>query len=132
MRLTILGLVAAFGILAAPLRLEAQPVENVHRIGYLSVGRGVPPGIFLEELRKHGFVEGQNLAIEYRLADGRHDLMRGLAADLVRQNVEAILAMGDEAIVPAMAETKTIPIVMVACDALAVGFVSNLARPGGN
>src|SRR3712207_8447855 len=104
----------ALGLLLTPSAVQAQQAEKT--IGFLSLGRGVPPQVFVQELAKHGYVEGKNITIEYPLADGHHDLMSSLAADLVHRKVDAILAMGDQAVVPAMAQTKTIPIVMVSCD----------------
>jgi putative ABC transport system substrate-binding protein len=102
------------------------------RIGFLALARFIPPKLFLEDLEKQGFVESRNILIEYSFADGRHDQMRSLAADLVRSHPDIILANGDQAVVAAMAETKTIPIVMLSCDAVAMGFVKSLAHPGGN
>ncbi len=116
----------------APLVAGAQPAGKTHRIGYLALGAAVPPGIFVERLREAGHVEGRNANIDYRFGEGKHDVMGVLAAELVGLNVDVIMAVGDEAIVAAMKATTIIPIVMLACDALAVGFVKSLARPGGN
>jgi len=124
-------IVAFLGILATTTVTDAQQ-RKVPRVGFLALARFVPPKLFLEDLEKLGFVDGRNLSIEYHFADGKHSQMRSLAAELVRSNVDVIFANGDEAVVAAMAETKTIPIVMLSCDALAMGFVPSLARPGGN
>ena len=72
----------------------------------------------------------KDISIQYHFADGRHDQMRSLAGDMVRNKVDVILANGDQAVVAAMAETKSIPIVMLSCDALTMGFVAR--TPGGN
>jgi len=106
--------------------------SKIPKVGFLAFAKFVPPKLFSEELQKQGFVDGQNVSIEYHFADGRHDQMRSLAANMVRSGVDVILANGDQAVVAAMAETKTVPIVMLSCDALAMGFVQSLSRPGGN
>src|SRR5260370_18605934 len=124
-------IVAFLGILATTSVTDAQQ-RKVPRVGFLALARFVPPKLFLEDLEKLGFVDGKNLSIEYHFADGKHDQMRSLAAELVRSNVDVIFGNGDEAVVAAMAETKTIPIVMLSCDAVAMGFVPSLSRPGGN
>jgi putative ABC transport system substrate-binding protein len=119
-------------VLLAPLMGEAQPAPKVPRIGYLSLGPAATPSIFVERLREAGYVDGQNVRIDYRFGVGRHDAMGALAGELVGLNVDVIMAFGDEAIVAAKKATTGIPIVMFACDALAAGFVNSLARPGGN
>ena len=86
----------------------------------------------MQRLRELGYTDRQNVVIEYRFGEGRHNLMDALARELVDLNVDVIMAFGDEAIAAAKKTTSTIPIVMFACDALAVGFVTNLARPVGN
>src|SRR5262249_30176764 len=121
----------SLALLAAPLAAEAQQAR-VPRIGYLSLGAAEPPGILGERLRETGYVLGQNVTIDYRLGEGKHDAMGALARELVDLNVDVIMAVGDEAVVAAKKATTIIPIVMFSCDALAVGFVSSLARPGGD
>ena len=88
---------------------------------------------FHQGLREIGFVEGQNVAIEYRWAQGRSDRLRALAAELVRRQVALIVAAGSSSALAAKAETTTLPIVFsVAVDPVAVGLVTTLDRPGGN
>ena len=84
-------------------------------------------------LRNLGYVEGQNIVIEYRFAEGKRDRLPALAAELVRLNVEVILA-GDSAAIPFAAQaTRSIPIVMsVSNDPVGTGYIASLARPGGN
>ena len=126
-------------LLAVAVTAEAQQPAKVPRIGYLST---VDPasdspraeGIRLA-LRELGYIEGQNIAIEYRYAEGRPDRESGLAAELVRLKVDIIVAAaGDATIQAAKNATKTIPIVMTGqgSDPVRVGFVESLARPGGN
>ena len=91
------ALALALAALAAPLATSAQQPVEVPRVGYLDSGS--PPGIppvtaFQEGLRELGYVEGQNITIEYRWADGRYDRLPGLSADLVRLNVKVIFAGG--------------------------------------
>src|SRR4029453_4545566 len=85
-------------------------------------------------LRERGHIEGQNIATEYRYAEGKLDRLPGLAAELVRLNVDIILVAGDKPILAAKNATKTIPIVMLGAglDPVEAGHVESLARPGGN
>jgi putative ABC transport system substrate-binding protein len=122
----------ALGLLAAPLAAEAQPAAKLPRVGYLSLGETMSPGIFVDRLRQGGYVDGETVRIEYRFGEGKHGAMGALARELVDLNVDVIMALGDEAVVAAKKATTSIPIVMFACDALATGFVNSLARPGGN
>jgi putative ABC transport system substrate-binding protein len=135
-RRAFLGTLAG-GLLAAPLAVEAQPPGKVRRIGYFD---GASPSTnpelndaFRGQMRQLGYVEGQNLVIEYRWADGQYDRLPDLAADLVRLRVEVIVTVGDPVIQAAKKATTTIPIVMASVgDPVGRGFVASLARPGGN
>jgi putative ABC transport system substrate-binding protein len=117
--------------------IEAQQPTKVPRIGYLSAtSPSVNPTrieAFRQGLRELGYVEGKNIAIEWRYAEGKQDRVPALAADLVRLKVEVIVT-GGPAITPAVKEaTTTIPIVMgYDNDPVGYGFVASLARPGGN
>lgn len=116
---------------------EAQQPAKVHRIGFLASGFPSGTSSSLEALRKRlgemGYVEGRDVAIEYRWAEGRQDRLPGLANELVRIKVEVILASGMSAVMAAKNATKTIPIVFAgAADPVAWGLVASLAHPGGN
>jgi putative ABC transport system substrate-binding protein len=139
MRLCTIGLVAtlALTVLVALRAAHAQPPEKVLRVGVLiplSFGR---PGhqAFTQRLQELGYVEGQNLVLEFRGAEGQFERLPGLAAELVRLHVDVIVAIGPEATLrAARGATATIPIVMRArdYDPIALGYVAGLARPGGN
>ncbi len=127
-------LVIALGAsaLAAPLASIAQQAKKVHRIGYLFTGM-LPPNEFLQGLRNLGYVEGQNIILEYRGAEGKEDRLPTLATDLVRLKVDVIVAPSTVAAQVAKQATTTIPIVYTGgADPVAAGLVASLARPGGN
>ncbi len=131
--LVALGLVI---ILAGPLAAEAQPAKTI-RIGWLSPGSTVTHGSFLDafrqRLRELGYVEGREVAIEPRWAEGKFDRLPSLGAELVGLKVDVIVAAGPPAIQAVKEATATIPIIMaIVVDAVATGFVTNLARPEGN
>jgi putative ABC transport system substrate-binding protein len=119
-----------FVLLFLPTLANAQ--QKVPVVGFLSIGRTIAPEILARGLQDFGYVLGKNIAFEYRFGEGRHERMVPLARELVDRRVDVILAGGDEAIAAAQEATKTIPIVMFACDALGVGFIQSLAKPGGN
>ena len=117
----------------------AQQPKKVFQIGYLSADDAASESSRAEPIRQAlrdlGYIEGQNIAIEYRYAEGKRDRLPGLAAELVRLKVDIILAAGGDALIrPAMNATKVIPIVMVGpgIDPVKAGLVESLARPGGN
>jgi len=127
----------ALVILLATLASEAQQSAKTHRIGLLigSSERFAAPyiEIFRQALRALGYVEGGNIALEYRYADGNYDRLPVLAADLVGLKVDIVVTEGTPPTRAATQATTTIPIVMtVTGDPVAVGLVTNLARPGGN
>jgi putative tryptophan/tyrosine transport system substrate-binding protein len=114
---------------------EAQQPKKVPRVGLLASGRGFGSAgdAFRHGLRELGWVAGQNMAIEFRLAEVSSDRLPQLAAELARLKVAAIVADGDPAIRAAKQTTGTIPIVVIAVgDPVREGFVASLARPGGN
>jgi ABC transporter substrate binding protein len=128
--------ILALVLLIAPLAADAQPAGKVWRIGMLfgSVGPESPMGVsFRQGLRDLGYIEGQNIAFEWRLSGGQAERLPSLAAELGRLPVDVIVAGDNPAIAAAQQATSTIPIVMVlAMDPVRTGFVSSLARPGGN
>jgi len=123
-------------LLAAPLAVEGQPAGKVPRIGFLHIApRSAPFGQALErKLRELGYVEGQNVAIEFRTSEERVDKLPDLAAELVGLKVDVIVTATEPAARAAKGATSTIPIVMVGInyDPIALGYVASLARPGGN
>ena len=130
-------LIAGAALLAAPLAAEAQQAGKIFRIGYLSAPtRESVESIlqaFLGALRELGWIEGRNIVIEYRWAEGDLERLPGLAEDLVRRNVDVIVAPAASAALAAKHATSTIPIVMIfPNDPVGQGLVSNLRRPGGN
>jgi putative tryptophan/tyrosine transport system substrate-binding protein len=132
-----LRVVFALGLLAWPLAAEAQMPTKVPRIGALFTGppAGAAPYVeaFQQGLRELGYIEGQNIAIEYRWAQARADHFAELAADLVRARVDVLLTWGTPATAATRQATSTIPIVIVGVgDPVGSGFVASLARPGGN
>ena len=132
MRLAALILV----LLAAPLVAGAQQAGKVYRIGYLRYYGCAEPAQFTElrqGLRELGYAEGHNLVIECRAAPGKAERIPDLAAELVRLNVDVIVAEGTVSALADKQATRTIPIVMVyIADPVASGLVGSLGRPGGN
>jgi len=127
--------VLALGLLAAPIAAEAQQPAKVPRIGLLTPGSPGDPFIeaFRQGLRALGYVEGQNIALEYRWAESKYDRLPGLASDLVRLNVDLIFARSTPGARAAKNATTAIPIVFAAVtDPVNLGIVDSLARPGGN
>lgn len=124
-------------LLMAPLAVDAQHGDRVHRVGLVSAGNDpsnlIPWSTFLETMRELGYVEGKNLVVERAFAGGKNELLPGLVAELVRKKVDVIVVSGNRETRAAMQATNTIPIVMtVASDPVGEGFVASLARPGGN
>jgi putative tryptophan/tyrosine transport system substrate-binding protein len=127
--ITVLG-----GAAAWPLAARAQQAGRTFRLGYLlPTPRDTPRNVsFFGELRRRGFIEGENLTLEYR-AYGEHvDLIPQYAAELVKARVDVLVAAGDETVRAIQQATKTIPIVAVTGDMLGSGLVKSLARPDGN
>src|SRR5882672_11620436 len=134
---------AALALLAGPFALAAAPLARsqqegkVYRLGYLShptresVERALEA--FLRTLRELGWVEGKNLMIEYRWAEGNAERLPDLAADLVRRKVDVIVAPAGSAALAARNATRSIPVVMIfPIDPVGMGLVASLRRPGGN
>ena len=127
------------GLLAAPLAAGAQQAGKVFRIGYLVLGSLESPegrpslDAFRQGLRERGYVEGQNIIVEYRPADGRAERLPALAAELVRLKVDLIVAGATPSARAARQASSTIPIVASnMADPVQDGLVASLARPGGN
>jgi putative tryptophan/tyrosine transport system substrate-binding protein len=133
------GFLLVVALLAVAVIAEAQQPKKVHRIGYLgatdAAGESTRSEAIWLALREFGHIVGQNIAIEYRYAEGKQDRYAELAAELVRLKVDIIVAAGGNLLVRRIKNaTKTIPIVMIGqgLDPVAEGLVESLARPGGN
>ena len=132
-----LVLTLAVCILLAPRAAGAQQSGKVHRIGFVGTrsASDTSPQLdaFRQGLRELGWVEGQNIVIEHRYAEGRFDRLPDLAAELVRLKVDIIVAPASPAAAAAKNATETIPIVMVGVsEPVGLGLIASLARPGGN
>jgi ABC-type uncharacterized transport system substrate-binding protein len=124
----------ALGLFVAPGVAWAQPVKQVPRIGVLRLGPLPPRAIesFRQGLRELGYVEGQSIILEYGVAQSVPQLPE-VAAELIRLNVDVLVASGTASVLPARNATSTIPVVFVAAiDPVATGVVASFARPGGN
>jgi ABC-type uncharacterized transport system substrate-binding protein len=130
-------LAGAAALLAAPLGADAQQAGKVYRVVYLGNSSAVLEAdlvdAFRQGLRTLNYVEGQNIVIEYRWAEGRNDRFPALVAEAVRLRADVILTSGTPATLAAKEGTRTIPIVIAAMgDPIGAGVVPSLARPGGN
>jgi len=134
-RRTFLGTLAS-GLLTAPLAGDAQQAAKVPRIGFLTGNLAASPHVveaFRQGLRDLGYVEGRNVVIEYRDAQGKFERLPARAAELVALKVDVIVAGGTPQALAAKQATKTVPIVFAAAgDPVTSGLVTSLARPGGN
>jgi putative ABC transport system substrate-binding protein len=140
MRLTtsvfVVVFVAAFALsLAAPLAAQAQQTGEVYRIGFLRAGP--PPKTWVEAfqqgLQERGYVDGQNVVVEFRFTDGSVDQLPRLAEELVRSKIDVILASSGPPTLAAREVTTSVPIVFVnVTDPVGLGLVRSLGRPGGN
>jgi putative ABC transport system substrate-binding protein len=130
---TVIAVFTLLPTLVVPLAAKAQEARTVARIGMLgSSSSGPLLEAFKQGLRELGYVEGQNIVVEYRSADGRNERLGALAAELVRLKVDIIVA-SSQAAVAAKQATSVIPVVMpIITDPVRLGLVASLARPGGN
>jgi len=128
---------ATLGALAAPLAAQAQPAAGVHRIGFVSATSPSPSNpqfdAFHQGLRELGYVEGKNVIVEARFAEGRLERLPALVAELIGLKVDVLLAGSPAGAVAAKKASTTVPIVFAGVgDPVASGIVASLARPGGN
>src|SRR6266566_2596642 len=128
-----LAIVLAVSLTLASLVAEAQQTVKVYRIGWLAPA-SLPTTLdaFRDGLRVLGYVEGNNLVIEQRYANGKPERLAGLVAELVGAKADVIVTTGNQATAAAKTTTGSIPVVFVAGDPVEAGFVASLARPGGN
>jgi putative ABC transport system substrate-binding protein len=134
-RRTFMALVSG-GLLAVPLTAEGQQTGKVYNIGYLGLGSsfaGPNRTAFYQGLQEHGWIEEQNFVLTTRFAQFKSERLRELVAELVQRKVDVIVVSTAEAALAAKHGTSTIPIVAVdPADAVGIGLVASLARPGGN
>jgi len=136
-RVTTLGLTIALSLGALSVPRASEAAATVPRIGYVGAGSPATAGhhaqAFVQGLRELGYVEGQNIAIEYRWAEGRLERLPALVADLLRLRVDVLISSATPAIRAAKEQTSGVPIVMAGVtDPVGLGFAASLARPGGN
>jgi len=136
MRRKFFGLALTTLLLALCFPVQAQQPTKIPRIGYLSpTSPSVSPTrieAFRQGLRELGYIEGKNIVIEYRYAEGKFDRLPALARDLVSLKVDVIVAIGTASVEAAKDATQTIPIILSSGDPVGSGHVASLARPGGN
>jgi putative tryptophan/tyrosine transport system substrate-binding protein len=135
MKATTLLIILVLGLYVAPLAADAQPPAIVPRIGYLSAGSPASPTVeaFRQGLHALGWVEGQNIIIEWRHTEGQFDRFPDLAAEFVRLGVAMIVSTAGVSMPVLKQATQTIPIVMLnVSDPVQEGLVASLAQPGGN
>jgi putative ABC transport system substrate-binding protein len=147
-------IVLSLGSLLMPFDTDAQPSQRVYRVGYLGAGEMGPPRLWREQprpgpwrglegahlfeafragLREHGYVEGRNLALEFRWAEGKLERLPSLAVELAGLPVDVLVVGTDRATLAAKAATRTTPIVFIgSADPVGRGLVASLAHPGGN
>jgi putative tryptophan/tyrosine transport system substrate-binding protein len=133
----VIRLLATVVLATVSLAQGQQPTKRIPRVGFLSLNTASVQKdrveAFRQALRKLGYVEGQNIIIDYRFADGNSERLPGLAAELVALKVDVMVTAGNSATAPAKDATKTIPIVMMNdSDPVGQGHIDSLARPGGN
>src|SRR2546427_3647452 len=133
-----LAVVLSLGLILAPLAAEAQSAGKMPRIGVLMLPpRAGAGGTYIQALREGlgelGYVEKQNLVLEIRWAEGKPDLLRGLAAELLSTRPDVLVTSGSEAILTLRRATDVVPIIMATVmDPVALGIVASIAHPGGN
>ena len=135
--IAVLRVVLGVAVLVLPLTCEAQQLAEIPRIGYLTDSSlselAARIEAFRQGLRDLGYVEGKNIVIEWRSAEGKSDRLRAFAAELVRLKVDVIVSPGSAVTRVVKEATTTIPVVMAQdTDPVGNGFVASLARPGGN
>ena len=136
-RVAVPSILIAVVLLAVAFIAEAQQAKKLHRIAFLLGGPSsfysARIDVFKQGLKELGYVEGKNIAIEYRYAEGKADRLPALAAELVGLKVDVILATATPSVLAVKKASATIPIVLIGVgDPIASGLVASLARPGGN
>jgi putative ABC transport system substrate-binding protein len=124
----------AAGLLTAPLATEAQQAPRVYRIGFVGSASAAPQfGAFRQGLEALGYIEGNNVIVEARFAEGRSERLSEFVADMLRRNVDVLVVGSTPAALAAKRTTTSVPIVFASLfDPVGAGIVASLARPGGN
>jgi putative ABC transport system substrate-binding protein len=126
-------MILTLSLLAVPLTTEAQPAGKVPRIGVMGLFFWPPFDTFRAGLRELGYVEGENIIVEYRWSEGENERFQAFVAEFIRSNVDVIVVWGTPAALAAKQATSTIPIVMAATgDPIGNALVASLQQPGGN
>ena len=125
---------AAAALLPFPKSSRAQPPQKLPRIGWLSPGysTGIPEVGFRQGVKEFGYIDGQNVIVDYRSGEGHYDRLAGLAAELIQLRPDVLVAVGTTATTVIKGATDKIPVVCLLGDSVGEGFVASLARPGGN
>jgi putative ABC transport system substrate-binding protein len=129
-----LAITLVIGLLTAPLAAKGQQAGRVHRVGYLSASTPETTRVdrLRQALRELGWIEGQNITVEYRWADNDYARLPGLARELVALDPDVIIGTSPPAALALKAATRTVPVVFLGGPAVETGLVASLARPGGN
>jgi putative ABC transport system substrate-binding protein len=136
LRLCQAALLAAGATAASPPAMWAQQSAKIPRIGWIWAGRSTGNPIeaagFRQGLKEFGYIEGQNIVVDYSFGEGRNDRIADLAAELVQLRPDVLVALGDLTVGAVKSVTTTIPVVSMSGDPVGAGVVASLARPGGN
>ena len=126
--------VAGAALLVFPRSSRAQQSQKLPRVGWLSPGysTGVPEEGFRQGVKEFGYIDGQNVIVDYRFGEGHYDRLAGLAAELMQLRPDVLVAIGTAVTTVIKDATDKVPVVSLLGDPIGEGFVASLPRPGGN